>query len=67
MSKSTALFSNDKYCAKFCSFNVSASTPLAIACWQALTISRPDFNASELDQAIESFNHRDRRYGGRDE
>jgi undecaprenyl diphosphate synthase len=24
MSKSTALFSNDKYCAKFCSFNVSA-------------------------------------------
>ncbi|CAC9466332.1 polyprenyl diphosphate synthase [bacterium endosymbiont of Bathymodiolus sp. 5 South] len=27
----------------------------------------PDFNASELDQAIESFNHRDRRYGGRDE
>jgi undecaprenyl diphosphate synthase len=27
----------------------------------------PDFNAGELDKAIENFNRRDRRYGGRDE
>ncbi len=27
----------------------------------------PDFDTSELDKAIESFNHRDRRYGGRHE
>ncbi|SMN11170.1 Undecaprenyl diphosphate synthase [uncultured Candidatus Thioglobus sp.] len=27
----------------------------------------PDFNETELNKAIESFNHRDRRYGGRDE
>jgi len=27
----------------------------------------PDFDEAELDKAIESFNHRDRRYGGRDE
>lgn len=27
----------------------------------------PDFDESELDKAIESFNHRDRRYGGRSE
>ncbi len=27
----------------------------------------PDFDTGELDKAIESFNHRDRRYGGRNE
>ena len=27
----------------------------------------PDFNTIELNKAIESFNHRDRRYGSRDE
>jgi undecaprenyl diphosphate synthase len=27
----------------------------------------PDFDALEMDKAIESFNHRDRRYGGRNE
>lgn len=27
----------------------------------------PDFDTDELDKAIESFNHRDRRYGGRHE
>lgn len=27
----------------------------------------PDFDESELDKAIESFNYRDRRYGGRNE
>lgn len=27
----------------------------------------PDFHSAELDRAIESFNHRDRRYGGRNE
>ncbi len=27
----------------------------------------PDFDTGEIDKAIESFNHRDRRYGGRSE